>query len=74
MSDIDRELAELVKQKKILSEKILPWQQEQRRLNGDKKPTLKKSDPIYPDYQQYLQLSKQITQLQIDREAKLDQC
>lgn len=59
-TDLDARLSEATKRKKLLSEKILPWQTEQRKLNGDKKPTLKKSDPIYPGYQEYLQLTKQI--------------
>jgi hypothetical protein len=41
---------------------------EQKRLNGDKKPTLKKSDPIFPDYQRYLLLTKEISDAQAERE------
>jgi len=53
-TELDLLLKETQERKKILSDKILPWQTEQRKLNGGKKPTLKKSDPIYPDYQEYL--------------------
>ena len=58
--DLSSKLDDLKKRKKELQAKIVPWQQEQKRLNGDKKPTVKKSDPIYADYQEYLQVVKQI--------------
>jgi len=57
---LNDKISELINEKKLLSGKILPWQNEQRKLNGDKKPTLKKTDPIYPDYQRYVTVGKEI--------------
>jgi len=47
---LDSKLAELTERKKVLSDKILPWQQEQRKLNGGIKPVMKKTDPLFPDF------------------------